>query len=135
MLSHGRARGLQLTGDPLVTDSRRLPHEPRICELIFAASHLADIQIARRRTGNVCAECDTPQTTPAFLDHTAVCRTGRVLRLLDQLRKDSTTLPHHDERRTAGSELTLEPCAAGEDRPHMQPPAPSLSLALVGGEL
>ena len=74
------------------------------------------------------------QTTAACLDHTAVCYAGRVLRLLDKIRKDSPSLPHH-ERRTAGSELTLEPCAAGEDRPHMPPPAPSLSLALVGGEL
>jgi hypothetical protein len=118
MPSHGRARGRQLTRDLIVTDSHRLPHEPRLCELIFAAFRLADIQIARRRRGNVCAECDTPQSTPAHLDHTEGCRTGRVLRLLTRLAEESTTLPHPDERRTAGSELTLDSVsAADEDRP------------------
>ncbi len=118
-------------------DSRRLlPYEPQVCELIFAARDLSKHQIKRRRTGDQCSECETQQSTRDFLEHKPGCKAGRVLRALDEIiRKNSPSLPHHDERRTAGSELTLEPCAAGEDRPHMQPPAPSLSLALVGGEL
>jgi hypothetical protein len=117
-----------------VPDSRRLPYEPQLCDLIFAARDLSKYQIKQRRTGDQCSECETRQSTRAFLEHEPGCKTGRVLRALSKI-IDLSTLPHHDERRTAGSELTPEPCAAGEDRPHMQPPAPSLSPALVWGEL
>jgi hypothetical protein len=116
-----------------VPDSRRLPYEPQLCELIFAARDLSKHQIKQRRTGDQCSECETRQSTRAFLEHKPGCKAGRVLRALDKICKESPSLPHH-ERRTASSELTLEPCAAGEDRPHMRLPALSQSLAHVGGE-
>src|ERR1700751_2887931 len=81
-----RSRPLATEGSSRLPDIRLLsPYEPQLCELLFAAHHLAVNQIIPVEDRRRCDECRINQTSPAGVDHTAECYTGRVLKLIAEI--------------------------------------------------